>query len=187
MARYCQSKPGLNFTFVHPAFYFENFLSYFPPQPNGDGTFSFGFPQGTTPLAGIAIEDLGGIVAPVFSQPQTYIGKTVGAVTVDLTGAEYAEQMSEVLGIKVTYNDIPRDVFASFGFPGAEDLANMFTLNKLYITSRKEEMEESHRLFPGFTSFAQWMKENKQHLNQSLKNQRPLTNYGKSKYLWIPS
>ena len=35
---------GLFVTFVHPAFYFENYLSYFPPKKQEDGTFGFGFP-----------------------------------------------------------------------------------------------------------------------------------------------
>jgi uncharacterized protein YbjT (DUF2867 family) len=161
MELYCKTKKGLNYTFVHPAFYFENFLSFFPPQPSGGGAFSFGFPQGNTPLAGIAIEDLGGIVKAVFEQPETYIGKTVGAVSEDIPCDSYALQMSEALGVKVMYNDIPRDVFASFGFPGADDLATMFTLNKLHITNRQSEKEESHRLFPGLKSFSQWMEENK--------------------------
>ena len=36
---------GLPATFVHVAFYYENFLSYFPPQKQEDGTFALGFPQ----------------------------------------------------------------------------------------------------------------------------------------------
>ncbi len=161
MEEYCASKKGLHYTFVHPAFYFENFLSFFPPQSNGDGSFSFGFPQGNTPLAGIAIEDLGGIVKAIFKQPDTYRGKTIGAVTEDMTCNNYAKQMSEVLGAKISYNDIPRNVFASFGFPGAEDLANMFTLNKLHIPNRQSEKEESHKLFADLKSFSKWLEENK--------------------------
>jgi len=90
----------------------------------------------------------------------------VGAVSEDLTGYQYAEQMTEVLGVKVQYNDIPRDVFASFGFPGAEDLANMFTMNKLHILNRTEDIKLSHKLYPEIKSFSQWLNENKDKFQQ---------------------
>ena len=66
---------GLNVTFVNPAFYFENFLSYFPPKKQEDGTFAFGFPQGDTLLAGVAIEDLGGVVTAIFNKPDDFKDK----------------------------------------------------------------------------------------------------------------
>jgi len=166
MEAYCRTKTGFNYTFVHPAFYFENFLYFFPPQKKEDNTYEFGFPQGDTPLAGIAIENLGGIVCPIFDNTSAYVGKIVGAVSEDLTGYQYAEQMTEVLGVKVQYNDIPRDVFASFGFPGAEDLANMFTMNKLHILNRTEDIKLSHKLYPKIKSFSQWLNENKDKFQQ---------------------
>jgi len=39
-ARLC----GVPFTFVHVAFYFENFINYFPPQKQADGNYGFGIP-----------------------------------------------------------------------------------------------------------------------------------------------
>ena len=33
-------KRGVPFTFVHVAFYFENFINYFPPQKQDDGTYN---------------------------------------------------------------------------------------------------------------------------------------------------
>lgn len=35
----------LNATYLHAAFYYENFLSFFPPQKAEEGSYSFGFPQ----------------------------------------------------------------------------------------------------------------------------------------------
>jgi uncharacterized protein YbjT (DUF2867 family) len=111
---------GLPATFVHVAFYYENFLSYFPPQKQADGAFAFGFPQGDTPLGAYAVEDTGGVVAAILEQPQAYRGRTVGVVGDDLPPAAYAAIMTRVLGKPVVYNYIPREVFAGFGFPGAE-------------------------------------------------------------------
>jgi uncharacterized protein YbjT (DUF2867 family) len=168
MENYCRTKE-IPTTFVHPAFYYENFLSFFPPQRYEDGIYRFGFPQGDTPLAGIAIEDLGGIVAPIFDDPDRFIGETVGAVAEDIPAAAYASAISEVLGQDVQYSDIPREVFAGFGFPGADDLATMFTLNKLYILNRTEEKMLSHELFPGIQSFKQWLQSNKEQFDTFFK------------------
>jgi uncharacterized protein YbjT (DUF2867 family) len=87
---------GLPATFVHLAYYFDNFLAWFAPQPQDDGTWVFGFPQGDTRLAGIAAEDVGGAVAPIFERRDEFLGKAIYLVGDDLPPAEYAEIMSRV-------------------------------------------------------------------------------------------
>jgi uncharacterized protein YbjT (DUF2867 family) len=153
---------GLNATFVHVAFYFENFLSFFPPQKQDNGTFSFGFPQGDVPLAGVAVADLGGIVAAIFENPARFKGKVVGVVGDDLPPKKYAEVMTRVLGKTVVYNYVPREVFASFDFPGADDLANMFEFNRVYIPNRQTDLEQSRTLYPKMQTFESWLNENKE-------------------------
>lgn len=152
---------GLHVTFVHPAFYFENFLSYFPPKKQEDGTFAFGFPQGDTLLAGVAIEDLGGVVTAIFDKPDEFKDKTVGVVGDDLPPKKYAEIMTRVLAKTVVYNYIPQEVFAKFDFPGAEDLANMFEFYRLHIPYRKA-VEESRKLCPKMQTFESWLTTNKE-------------------------
>jgi uncharacterized protein YbjT (DUF2867 family) len=154
-------KSGLKFTIIHVAFYFENFLYFFPPQKQGDGSFTFGFPQGDTPLAMVSSQDIGGVVARIFAEPDEFIGKTVGIVGEDRRAQDYAESMSRALNKRIIYNYIPREVFAGFGFPGAEDLANMFEMNRLYIPSRLKDLEESRRLNPQMQSFDSWLAKNK--------------------------
>jgi uncharacterized protein YbjT (DUF2867 family) len=156
---------GLKATFVHVAFYYENFLYFLPPQKQADGSFGFGFPQGDTRLAAVAAEDLGGIVAVIFRHPETYIGKLVGVVGDDQTPATYAEIMTKVFNKKVVYNYIPRDVFAKFPFPGADDLANMFEMNRLHILSRSDDLSESRRLYPTIQSFETWLVKNRQNFS----------------------
>ncbi len=149
-------------TFLHAAFYFENFLTYFSPQAQPDGTLAFGFPQGDTPLAGIAAEDIGGVVTALFNNPSAFRGRTVGAVGEELPPATYAALMTQALGTQVSYQYIPRDVFAALGFPGAEDLANMFEFNRLYIPSRHADLGLSHLLYPAMQNFQTWLGQVKQ-------------------------
>lgn len=149
-------------SFVHVAFYYENFLSFFPPQKGEDGSFSFGFPQGDTKLAAVSVDDIGGVVRAMFKDPGTYKGKTVGIVGDDLPVADYAATMGEVLNKTVHYNYIPQQQFAAFGFPGAEELANMFEFNRVYIPERQADLQESKSLDPAIRSFRQWLGQNKE-------------------------
>ncbi len=160
LKRYTKQK-GLPATFLEVAFYYENFFTFFPPKPDQFGTYQFGFPQGHTKLAMVSVEDVGAIVAQVFAQPEAYIGRTVAAIGADDACDEYAAIMTRVLGLPVQYNYIPRDLYASFGFPGAEELANMFEVQRLYITSRQKEMEEAYRMNPAMQPFEKWLRKNK--------------------------
>ncbi len=148
-------------TFVPVAYYFENFLTWFALRKQPDGAYAFGFPQRDTPLAGVAVEDIGGVVAVLFERPERYKARTVGIVGDDLPPPAYAEAMTRVLGEKVVYNYVPREVFSSFDFPGAADLANMFEFNRLYIPSRRADLEESRALYPQVQTFEVWLNANR--------------------------
>jgi uncharacterized protein YbjT (DUF2867 family) len=147
---------GIPSTFVHVPFYYENFLYFFPPKPAGDGTYAFGFPQGDTPLAAISVEDVGRLVAPMFEQPAAYLGKVVKLAGDELPPTTYAEEMSRRAGVPIQYNYIPRETFAAFGFPGAEDLADMFEYYRLHIPSRVRDIETCRAIAPELQSFAAW-------------------------------
>lgn len=161
-------KDGIPATIIHVAFYYENFLFFVMPQKNGDGTFSYGFPQGDTLLAGASAADVGGVVTQIFNRPEEFMGRTVGIVGDDLKASDYAAIMSRHTGKEIVFNHIPREVFAKFDFPGAEDAANMFDMNRLHIPNRQKDIEESRRLYPGMKRFETWVAENRQKLIQVL-------------------
>ncbi|HTI08188.1 MAG TPA: NmrA/HSCARG family protein [Puia sp.] len=152
---------GVPASFVHIAFYYENFFDFFPPRKGADGSYYFGFSQGNTPLAMASAEDMGAIVALMFGNPALYLGKTVGIVGEDRTCTEYAAIMSRVLGRTIRYNYIPRDVFAQLGFPGAEELANMFEVQRLHIPHRRGDLLNCYHMNPRMQSFEVWLQRNK--------------------------
>jgi uncharacterized protein YbjT (DUF2867 family) len=170
LKRYTKQK-GLPATFLEVAFYYENFFTFFPPQRDTFGTYQFGFPQGHTKLAAVSVKDVGGIVARIFAEPEAFIGRTLGAVGADRTCDEYAAAMTRILGVPVQYNYIPRDLYASFGFPGAVELANMFEVQRLYIPNRQKEMEEAYRLNPEMQTFEDWLRKNKELFLAKLQSQ----------------
>lgn len=143
-------------TYIHVAFYYENFLSAFPPRPQADGSFLISFPQGDTPLAAVAVEDVGGVVAALFDHPVEFRRRTVGVVGDERRPAGYAEILSRVLGCRVRYESVPSAEFAQLGFPGARELADMFEFYRSYVRGRQAELEETRSLYPAIQTFEQW-------------------------------
>ena len=159
---------GIPATFIHVPFYYENFLYFFPPRPSGDGTYQFGFPQGDTPLAAMSVQDVGAIVAVVFEQPSEYLGRVLKLAGDELPAATYAEIMGRLAGVTVRYQHVPREQFAALGFPGAEDLADMFEYYRVHIPSRASEIEKWRSIAPDLQSFEAWAARNEGGLRASL-------------------
>ena len=147
-------------TFVHLAFYFDNFISFTRPQKQTDGTYLFGFPQGDTPLAGIGAEDIGGAVATIFENREQYLGETVYLVGDDIAADEYAAIITRLTGRTVRYNYIPRDTFAAFGFPGAEEIANMFEFYRTFVPNRRADLSRTRELYAPVQDFETWLGKN---------------------------
>jgi uncharacterized protein YbjT (DUF2867 family) len=154
-------------TFLLTSFYWDNFINFGSgPKRDSDGKLSITFPMGDKKLSGIAAEDIGKCAAGIFKRGQEYINKTVGIAGGHLTGSEMAAAMSEALGEEVRYNDVSPEVFRSFGFPGAEDLGNMFQFkrdfNEYFCGARS--LEETRALNPSLQSFEQWLARNKERI-----------------------
>jgi hypothetical protein len=77
------------------------------------------------------------------------------------TGAQ-GGGLARALGRKVRHADVNPEVYRGFGFPGADDLGNMFQVkhdfNGPFRAARS--VEESRALNPRLMSFAQWLAAN---------------------------
>jgi uncharacterized protein YbjT (DUF2867 family) len=150
-------KQALPATFVHASYYYDNFLTFFLPRRQEDAGYRFGFPQGDTRLAGIAAEDIGGVVATVFERRDGFLGRTLPLAGDELSAAGYAAALSRVSGKEVSYAHVPREVFAGYGFPGAEDLANMFEYYRTRVPERKLDLCRTRELYPRVQGFEAWI------------------------------
>jgi uncharacterized protein YbjT (DUF2867 family) len=155
-------------TFVHMAYYFDNFLAWFAPRRQEDGSYRFGFPQGDTRLAGVATEDIGGVVSILFERRDEFLGRNLYLVGDDLPPAEYAAVMSRISGANVTYGHIPRDVFAAYGFPGAEDLAAMFEFYRTCVITREADLVTTRELYPDVQDFPTWLTRHRERFQLAL-------------------
>jgi uncharacterized protein YbjT (DUF2867 family) len=158
---------GVPTTWLLTAFYWDN-LIYFGsgPQRGPDGTLAITFPMDDKKLPGIAAEDIGKAAYGIFKRGREFIGKTVGIAGEHLTGAEMARALTKALGQEVHYNNVPPEVYRSFGFPGADDLGNMFQFkrdfNEYFCGERN--LEFSRSLNPEMQTFEQWLAVHKEQI-----------------------
>jgi hypothetical protein len=133
------------------------------PKKGPDGKLAITLPMGGKKLPGIASEDIGGCAYGIFKKGREFIAKTVGIAGEHLTGAQMAAALTRALGQEVRYNDVTPDVYRSLGFPGAQDLGNMFQFKRdfeqIYCGARSVEV--SRALNPSLQTFEKWLAQNK--------------------------
>jgi uncharacterized protein YbjT (DUF2867 family) len=150
-------------TFLLTSFYWDNFIFFGSgPKRGPDGDLALVLPMGDKKLPAIAAEDIGRCAYGIFKRGKQFIGKTVGIAGEHLSGEEMAAKLTGALGEKVTYQDVPPEVFRGFGFPGADDIGNMFQFkrdfNDYFRGARSVELSRS--LNPELQSLDQWLKNN---------------------------
>ncbi len=157
-------KAGVPTTFLLTSFYWENFI-YFGagPQKGPDGHLALTFPLDDKKLPGIAVEDIGRCALAIFKAGPRFVNKTVGIAGEFVTGAEMAAGLSRGLGREIRYNNVPPEVYRSFGFPGADDMGNMFQykrdFNEQFCAAR--DLKLSKELNPALQDYATWVDRNK--------------------------
>ena len=155
---------GVPTTFLHTSFYWDNLIFFgMGPQRGEDGKLAFNLPMGDRKLPGIAAEDIGRCAYGIFKAGGDLIGKSIGIVGEHLSGAEMATALSSALGEEVVYNAVPFDIYRGLGFPGADDLGNMFQFKhdfqEDYVGRR--DLGLSRGLNPDLQTFAAWLAANK--------------------------
>jgi uncharacterized protein YbjT (DUF2867 family) len=154
---------GVPTTFLLTSFYWDNLIHFgMGPKPGPDGVLQFVLPMGEAKLPGIAAEDIGRCAYGIFKAGSEFIGKTVGIAGEHLSGAEMAAALEQALGREVRYVAVSPEQFRGFGFPGADDLGNMFQYKHDFEADFRapRDVEASRRLDPKLQSFAQWLQAN---------------------------
>jgi uncharacterized protein YbjT (DUF2867 family) len=153
---------GVPTTNLLTSFYWDNFMFFgMGPKKGADGKLAITLPMGDKPRPGIAAEDIGRCAYGVFKRPDL-IDKTVGIAGEHATGAQMAGAFTKYLGQPVAYNAVPPAVYRSFGFPGADDLGNMFQFkhdfNQEFCAARS--LSFSRSVNPSLQNFDQWLSAN---------------------------
>lgn len=151
-------------TLLNTSFYWDNFIHFgMGPAAGPDGTLAITLPIGEARMPGIAAVDIGRAAYGVFKAGPAALPQTVGIAGEHLSGAEMAAGFSRLLGKPVAYHAVTPEAYRAFGFPGAEDLGNMFQFKRdfeaAYCASRS--VEATRKLNPALMSFAQWLDANR--------------------------
>jgi uncharacterized protein YbjT (DUF2867 family) len=155
---------GVPTTYLLTSFYWDNLIHFgMGPKKGPDGTLAFTLAMDGARLPGIAAEDIGGCAYGIFKRGRELIGKTVGIAGEHLTGAQMAEALKNALGTKVVYNAVTPEAYRGFGFPGADDLGNMFQFKRDFNDDfcKARSLELSRSLNPALQTFAGWLEKNK--------------------------
>jgi len=154
---------GVPVTFMLASYYWENMIYFgMGPKKGADGKLAITFPMGNKKMAGIAAEDIGKCAYGIFKNGKELIGKKVGIAGDQLTCHEMAQAMSKALGKEVSYNEITPEQYRGLGFPGADDLGNMFQFYRDFdeVCNRTRDVKFSRELNPELKSFDSWLAEN---------------------------
>ena len=155
---------ALPVTLLQTSFYWDNFIYFgMGPKRGEDGKLAITLPMGDKKLPGIAAEDIGKCAYGIFKGGDQFIGQTVSVAGEHLRGSEMAAAFANRLGEDVKYNAVSPEMYRGFGFPGAEDLGNMFQFKcdfeQVYCGARN--LDAARALNPSLQTFDMWLAENK--------------------------
>ncbi|KAF7243098.1 NmrA-like family domain-containing protein 1 [Varanus komodoensis] len=146
---------GVPMTSLRLPCYFENFLTVFRPKKAQDGDgYELALPMGEVPMDGMAVADLGPVVVQLMKDPEKYVGQNIGLSTCRLTAAEYAALMTRHTRMRVRDARMSLESFEKLGFPGTQELANMF---RFYRVRPPRDTSLTLKLNPKARTFEQWV------------------------------
>ena len=150
-------------SYILAAAYWENFIYFgMGPRKGESGDLVLAMPLGGAKLPGIAAEDIGKCAFGIFRRGPGAAGQRFGIAGDVLSGEEMAAKMGKALGRKIAFSDVPFDVYRGLGFPGAEDLGNMFQYQAILGDEflRARDPAAARSLNPQLLSFDAWLAAN---------------------------
>jgi len=163
---------GVPTTFLVTSFYWDNLYMFgLAPKKGADGQYEWTFPMGTSKLAGMAAEDIGKVAYGIIKAGTGYVGQTVGIVGENLTMTEMGEKISKTMGVgPVRYNAVDADAYRGFGFPGADEMGNMFQVYRDFeneVTAARSA-DVARQLNPQLQNFDQFLAKNKSKIEPAM-------------------
>jgi uncharacterized protein YbjT (DUF2867 family) len=157
------AESGVPTTYMLASWYFENMIFFGQgPARGDDGTIAFTLPLGDGKMAGIAAEDIGKCALGIFKRGDELVGERIGLAGVQLTGAEMAAAFTKAFGEEVVYRPMTFDQYRALGFPGADDMGNMyqFYVDCEDVVNGARDVERSRELNPELLSLDDWLAKN---------------------------
>ena len=127
-----------------------------------DGIRNLCMPMSDSILPIVSVVDIAKMVYTVVKNKR-YGG--VGVASEHLKVSEIANILQDVIGEPVEYTCVPADTYRTFGFPGCEDLGNMFEFKDVHNEAfcEKRNMDTVRKLIDPI-DFRSWCETNKEYL-----------------------
>jgi uncharacterized protein YbjT (DUF2867 family) len=154
-------------SYLLASFYWENFIHFgMGPRAGENGRYTLALPLSGAKLPGVAAEDIGRCAYGIFKLGPSAAGRRFGVAGEILSGPEMAEKMGRALGTSIDFVDVPFDAYRALGFPGAEDLGNMFQYQAILGDEfyRARDPKASRELNPALQDFDAWLQAHKAQL-----------------------
>lgn len=154
------AQEGAPTTFMRVAFYWENFIrSGMGPRRGDDGTLVLALPLGGAKLPGIGVDDIGKCAYGIFREGTASVGSYIGIAGEILSGEEMASKLGRALKQPIHFHDVPFDAYRALGFPGAQDLGNMFQFQQMFAEEfyKARDPKRARALNPELMDFDAWL------------------------------
>lgn len=155
---------GVPTTFLYTSGYWDNMIHFgLGPKRGPDGSLAIAFPTGDKRIPWIAVEDIGRSAYGIFKYGPDMAGQSIGIAGEHLTGAQLAAELTQALGEQVTYHSMTPEAYRSLGFPGADELGNMYQFKRDFETEycARRDPAQTRELNPRTQTFAQWLQQHK--------------------------
>jgi uncharacterized protein YbjT (DUF2867 family) len=151
-------------TYLYTSCYWENLIHFgMGPQRQADGSLAVTFPTGAARIPWIGAEDIGIAAKEIFLRGDALLYDAIGIAGDHLTGAQLATHLSAALGEPVAFNAVTPDAFRALGFPGADEMGNMWQFKRDFEAAycARRDLSRARALHPGMADFATWLEANK--------------------------
>ena len=150
---------NINSTHLYTSFFYENFTGLMKLKKDNDGVRRLCMPMNDSLLPIVSVIDIAKMTHYVVNNK---LYGNVGVAGDHLYVHDIVSILSETFDEPVEYVNVPPNVYRSFGFPGCEDLGNMFEFKVIHNDSfcRLRDMSiVKSRITP--LSFKEWCNDNK--------------------------
>ncbi|MEV5974765.1 NmrA/HSCARG family protein [Streptomyces sp. NPDC051921] len=146
-------------TFLRTTFFWENLFGALAPRRGDDGILQLTYPMDDSRLAGIAVDDIGKTSLAVFRRGTDLIAATVSIAGEHLRIADMAAALTGTVGEPVRYRPLTPDEWRAQGFPGAEEVGNMFQYyaDCEHRFTAARDLTAVRELDPALQDFATWL------------------------------
>jgi uncharacterized protein YbjT (DUF2867 family) len=156
----------INFTSIRLSAFYQELVGslLYKVAPN---TWAYTSPMADKPMYAINVDDIGGMAATVFAHPEEYKSKLLPVAGDLLKPNEIVDALNKNLAPNTfMYGNFTLEKFLSFGFPGVEEITNMFEYYQTGVMKR--DINLAKQLNGRVTKFNDWLVANKDKILASL-------------------